>query len=197
VPNYIRYRLPDGCYFFTVNLLERYSNDLLIPYISLLRESVKRTKEKYPFDIDGWVVLPDHMHCIWMLPHGDDNFSTRWRLIKSHFVKIFPKEERQSSIRQKRGERGIWQRRYWEHFIRDNNDYHRHLDYLHYNPVKHGYVRRVADWPYSSFHRWVEKGVYSIEWGAGQVDDLNVGERFDVWRNTLSLFRPTRIRLTS
>jgi putative transposase len=180
VPNYIRYRHPGGCYFFTVNLLERYSNDLLIQNISLLRESVKRTKEKYPFNIDGWVVLPDHMHCIWTLPDGDDNFPTRWRLIKSHFAKNLPKEERQSSIQQKRGERGIWQRRYWEHFIRDNNDYHRHLDYLHYNPVKHGYAMRVADWPYSTFHRWVEKGVYSSEWGMGHADDLNVGEKFDV-----------------
>ena len=180
MPNYIRYRHPGGCYFFTVNLLERYPNDLLIRHISLLRESVKHVKEKYPFHIDGWVVLPDHMHCIWTLLDDDDDFATRWRLIKSHFAKSLPKDERRSSIRKKRGERGIWQRRYWEHFIRDSNDYQRHLDYLHYNPLKHGYVKRVADWPYSSFHRWVEHGVYPQEWGIGHVDDLNVGERFDV-----------------
>jgi putative transposase len=82
------------------------------------------------------------MHCIWTLPKGDQNFATRWRLIKTHFVKAIPKVERRSIIRIKRGERAIWQRRYWEHFIRDDNDYQRHIDYLHYNPVKHGYVSR-------------------------------------------------------
>lgn len=160
VPNYIRYRHPVGCFYFTVNLLERYPNDLLIRHISLLRESVRHIIVKLPFNIDGWVVLPDHMHCIWTLPEGDKDYSTRWRLIKTHFAKNLPKQERRSLIRQKRGERRIWQRRYWEHFIRDSNDYYRHLDYLHYNPVKHGYVKRVADWPYSLFHRRVEIGIY-------------------------------------
>jgi putative transposase len=179
VPNYKRCRHQGGCYFFTVNLLERCPNDLLIQQIALLRKSVKHVKENFPFDIDGWVVLPDHMHCIWTLPECDDDFSNRWRLIKSHFSKSLPKEERRSPIRQKHGERGVWQRRYWEHFIRDKNDYRRHLDYLHYNPVKHGYVDRVADWPYSSFHRLVKKGVYPQNWGIGHVDELNVGEILD------------------
>ena len=177
MPKYKRYRHQGGCYFFTVNLLKRYPNDLLVNQIPLLRESVKRIKVKFPFDIDGWVVLPDHIHCIWTLPDGDDDFSNRRRLIKTHFSKNLPKEERRSAVRLKRGERGIWQRRFWEHFIRDENDYRRYLDYLHYNPVKHGYVNHVADWPYSSFHRWVKKGIYPQEWGIGYIDDnLSVGE---------------------
>jgi putative transposase len=97
-------------------------------------------------------------------------------LIKTHFAKALPKTERRSNIRQKRGERGIWQRRYWEHCSRDGEDYQRHMDYLHFNPVKHGYVSRVCDWPYSTFHRLVEKGIYSKDWGIQIVDELEVGK---------------------
>ena len=153
MPNYHRYHHPGGCYFFTVNLLQRFPNELLTQNIDILRASVKKVKTRLPFHIDAWVVLPDHMHCIWTLPKGDQNFATWWRLIKTHFVKAIPKVERHSIIRIKRGERAIWQRRYWEHFIRDDNDYQRHIDYLHYNPVKHGYVSRrvwLASFDFSS-----------------------------------------------
>ena len=176
MPNYHRYHHPGGCYFFTVNLLQRFPNELLTQTIDILRASVKKVKNRLPFHIDAWVVLPDHMHCIWTLPKGDQNFATRWRLIKTHFVKAIPKVERRSIIRIKRGERAIWQRRYWEHFIRDDNDYQRHIDYLHYNPVKHGYVSRVCDWPYSTFHRLVKQGIYHKDWGIGNVDEFDAGE---------------------
>ena len=166
MPNYRRYRVPGGCYFFTVNLLER-KNTLLIDRIDLLRESVRLCKRMKPFHIDAWVVLPEHMHTIWTLPEGDDDFSSRWKLIKTHFSKSIPLEERRSNVRIKRGERGIWQRRYWEHCIRDEQDYENHMDYLHFNPVKHGWVKKVIDWPYSSFHRYVNQGVYSVDWLGG------------------------------
>ena len=176
MPNYHRYRQLGGCYFFNVNLLERFPNDLLVKHIDILRSVTKKVKTRMPFHIDAWVVLPDHMHCIWTLPNADDNFATRWRLIKTYFAKALPQTERRSSVRQKRGERGIWQRRYWEHYIRDDNDYQRHMDYLHFNPVKHGYVKCVNDWPFSTFLLLVEKGIYSKNWGPQVIDDLKVGE---------------------
>lgn len=166
---YRRYRIKGGCYFFTVNLLER-NKSLLVENIDLMRESVRLCKQKRPFHIDAWVVLPEHMHAIWTLPDGDDNFSGRWRRIKIHFSKGLPKIERRSAVRVKRGERGIWQRRFWEHAIRDERDYELHMDYLHCNPVKHGWTKNVADWPYSSFHRHMKAGFYSDVW-AGNTDE--------------------------
>ncbi len=164
MPNYLRYHVAGGCYFFTVNLLER-NNTLLVDHIDLLRESVRMCIQKRPFHIDAWVVLPDHMHCIWTLPVGDSDFSNRWKIIKTHFSKGLPKDERRSNVRVRRGERGIWQRRFWEHVIRDDKDYCHHMDYLHFNPVKHGWVTHVIDWPYSSFHRCVKGELYPAEWG--------------------------------
>jgi putative transposase len=107
------------------------------------------------------------MHCVIELPPGDKDFPRRWRLIKMAFSKALPITERRSPVRQARGERGIWQRRYWEHLIRDEADYQAHMDYVHINPVKHGLVERVADWPYSTFHRWVARGVYPRDWAGG------------------------------
>ncbi len=175
MPDYRRYRIAGGCYFFTVNLLKR-DESLLVDNIDLLRESVRACKNKKPFHIDGWVVLPEHMHCIWTLPEGDDDFSGRWRMIKTLFSKGLPKNEKRTKVRQKRGERGIWQRRFWEHAIRDDRDYEKHMDYLHFNPVKHGWVKNVIDWPYSSFHRYHKKGVYSEDWLADN-NEIEVGER--------------------
>jgi putative transposase len=164
MPNYRRAFIPGGTWFFTVNLLQRYRNDLLIREIDLLRETVQRVRERHPFQIDAWVVLPEHLHCIWTLPPGDSDFSKRWRLIKSGFSRALPHTERRSDVRKAAGERGIWQRHYWEHLIRDEADYQRHVDYVHVNPLKHGYVKRVADWPYSTFHRYVAKGMYPADW---------------------------------
>lgn len=167
--NYRRAFIPGGTWFFTVNLLQRHHNDLLVREIDLLRETVKRVRKRYPFRIDAWVVLPDHLHCVWTLPPGDAGFSTRWRLIKSAFSRALPKTEYRSDVRKAAGERGIWQRHYWEHCIRDDTDYQRHVDYVHVNPLKHGYVRRVADWPYSTFHLYVAKGIYPMDW-CGDTD---------------------------
>ena len=175
MPDYRRNRQAGGSYFFTVNLLERHRNQLLVRQIEILRDVVKRVRERYPFYIDGWVVLPDHMHCIWTLPQGDDDYAKRMRLIKTLFSKKIPKIERRSNVRQRKGERGIWQRRYWEHTIRDERDYSTHMDYLHYNPVKHGYVEKVMDWPFSSFRHHVQRGLYTEDWGVDDID-IRAGE---------------------
>jgi putative transposase len=121
--------------------------------------------------IHGWVILPEHMHCLIELPRLDSNFSTRIRLIKVAFSKSIPKTERRSKVRIKRGERGIWQRRYWEHLIRDEADFQAHLDYIHYTPVKHGWVKQANEWPYSTFHYWVKNGLYENHW-AGYLREL-------------------------
>ena len=147
--NYRRHYVAGGSYFFTVNLYNR-KQILLTDHIDLLRDSVRKVKKKYPFEIVAWVVLPDHMHCIWTLPEGCSDFSIRWRLIKLQFSKGVAISA--SSTVNHRRERQIWQRRFWEHTLRDAYDMQRHVDYIHYNPVKHGYVSNVQEWPYSSIH---------------------------------------------
>lgn len=163
---YTRARIAGGSYFFTVNLAVRGGKDLLVRHIAELRVAFRQTRRNHPFTIDAIVVLPDHLHCVWHLPPDDDDFPTRWRLIKAQFSRRLDVGERISQSRQRKGERGIWQRRYWEHLIRDEGDYQRHVDYIHFNPVKHGYVQSVKEWPYSSFHRWVKRGIYPADWAA-------------------------------
>lgn len=155
MPNYHRMFVPGGCWFFTVNLVDRRST-LLTDNICALRAAVHQTMSRYPFRIDAMVVLPDHIHAIWTLPEGDADFPTRWRLIKGRFSKAIPADEELSASREKRGERGIWQRRFWEHLIRNERDLEKHYEYCWFNPVKHGLVSRIEDWPYSSFHRDVD-----------------------------------------
>ncbi len=152
MPNYRRWRVPGGCYFFTVNLLNR-SQRLLIEHIGLLRAAFREVREAHPFTIDAIVILPDHLHATWTLPPGDENFSMRWRQIKSAFSRALPKGESRSRSRRNHNERGIWQRRFYEHVIRDDDDYAAHVDSAHFNPVKHGHAARPIDWPYSSLHR--------------------------------------------
>jgi putative transposase len=164
MPDYRRAWRPGGTHFFTVNALQRHGNDLLTRHIALLRAVVRQVRRAHPFRIHGWVVLPEHLHCILELPAGDADFAVRWRLIKAGFSKRLPVVERRSAVRRARGERGIWQRRYWEHLVRDDEDFRAHMDYLHFNPVKHGHMERVADWPYSTFHRLVTAGVYPVDW---------------------------------
>jgi putative transposase len=177
MPNYRRAYVPGGTWFFTVNLLRRHGNDLLIREIDLLRAVTRRIRQSHPFRIDAWVVLPEHIHCVWTLPPDDADFSTRWRLIKTRFAKALPMQERRSAVRQARNERGIWQRRFWEHLIRNDTDYARHLEYCYINPVKHGLVRRVQYWPHSSFHRDVRRGLFPLDW-AGEVEPTGeFGER--------------------
>jgi putative transposase len=150
--DYVRNYEQGGTYFFTVNLFDR-DKTTLIDHIASLRLAVAKVKKMRPFHIDAWVVLPDHLHCIWTLPENDHDYSGRWREIKKAFVKYIPKEEYRSANHLKHGERGIWQRRFWEHTIRDDNDYYHHMNYVHFNPVKHGYAETAEDWPYSSIHR--------------------------------------------
>jgi putative transposase len=176
MPNYRRAWHPGGTYFFTVNLLQRTENDLLVRHIDLLREAIRATRQTFPFTIHALVVLPDHMHCVISLPVGDADFALRWRLIKTHFSKAIPDKEWRSDTRQRRGERGIWQRRYWEHLIRDEKDFAAHMDYVHINPLKHGLVTRVADWPHSTFHRLVEDAVYPYDWAGGEEGELRYAE---------------------
>ena len=152
MPNYRRIFIPGGSYFFTVNLLDRTSR-LLVDQIDSLRHAVRETRQRFPFEIDAMVILPDHVHAIWTLPQGDSNFSVRWRGIKIRFSKSIPKGEQLSVVREARGERGIWQRRYWEHLIRDERDLQSHIDYCWFNPVKHGHAAKVEEWPFSTFHR--------------------------------------------
>ena len=163
--DYRRYRRDGGTYFFTVNLAER-KQKLLTEHIDTLREAFRTVKNAHPIVIEAAVVLPEHLHTIWTLPEGDNDFSLRWRQIKSAFSREIEKGERISNSRQRRHERGLWQRRFWEHLIRDENDLNQHIDYIHFNPVKHGYVQRAADWPFSSFHRYVRLGILPADWGA-------------------------------
>jgi len=175
--NYRRNFFAGGSFFFTVNLAERRLR-LLTDNIDKLRVAFRETRRRHPFEIAAMVVLPDHLHTIWTLPEGDAEFSTRWRLIKSAFSRGLATDEQISQSRASKGERGIWQRRYWEHTIRDDNDFARHVDYIHINPVKHRLVKRVRDWPYSSFHRMVKLGLYPEDWaGDASNDDGAFGER--------------------
>jgi putative transposase len=174
----VRYRrniVPGGTYFFTVTLRDRRSSHLT-NHISNLRNAFRVARQERPFAIDAIAVLPDHLHAIWTLPDGDADFSGRWRRIKSHFSRNVAVAE--PSIKRKASrEYDLWQSRFWEHTIRDDIDFARHVDYIHYNPVKHGLVSRVSDWAYSSFHAYVREGVLPTDW-AGDVAEsgLSFGE---------------------
>lgn len=165
-----------GTYFFTVTLINRHSN-MLTQYIDLLRESVKVVKQRHPFEIVAWVVLPDHLHAVWRLPMDDCDYSNRWRVIKSHFVCALKKQGALVNMRAD-GSAIVWQRRFWEHTIKNDDDLRRCVDYCYINPVKHGLVNTVADWPYSSFHRDVKRGIYPANWaGIGiAIDEDEFGE---------------------
>jgi putative transposase len=150
--NYRRVFIPGGCYFFTVNLIDRHSS-LLTEHIDALLDAVFSTQRNYPFEIDALVILPDHLHAVWTLPEGDADYPARWRSIKTRFSRAIPRDGSHIPVSATRAERGIWQRRYWEHTILDDRDLNNHIDYCWFNPVKHGYVEKVEDWPFSSFHR--------------------------------------------
>jgi len=171
MPKYRRARIPGGTYFFTVVLNNRKSS-LLVDNFDLLACAVKTTKNSRPFRNLGWVVLPDHIHTVWTLPENDNDFSGRWRAIKKSFTKNC--KSRHQDIKAP-----IWQNRFWEHAIRGRDDLQLHLNYIHINPLKHGCVQQVKDWPYSSFHHYVEKGFYSNDWGGEnelEEDSFKFGE---------------------
>jgi putative transposase len=164
MPQYIRAKIEGGMFFFTVTLADR-SSDLLLRHIEHLRSVYRAVERRHPFETIAICVLPDHLHTIWSLPTGDSNFPVRWSQIKSGFSRCIPGSTARSTSKASKREKGIWQRRFWEHVIRNDIDLERHVDYIHFNPVKHGYVRRVRDWPHSSFHRYVERGDLPIDWG--------------------------------
>lgn len=182
MPNYRQISLAGGTFFFTQTLYDRkraWLCDELARWA--LREAIMTVRKNYPFTIDAWVLLPDHLHCIWTLPQGDNDYATRWRLIKSSVTKRIGAQlnldKPLTSSRQKRQEGNLWQRRFWEHLIRDEEDFIRHVDYIHFNPVKHGLVTMVKEWPYSTFHRYVAESIYPQNWGSDvKIDGNDWGE---------------------
>lgn len=169
---YKRLLIPGASYFFTVATHNRRSIFNNEQSIAVLKNAFRAVRIKHPFDIDAIVVLPNHIHCIWTLPENDTDYAKRWRLIKTWFTKhcdvalrVDPDDSRKA-----RNEQAIWQHRYWEHVIRDEKDLTNHIGYIHYNPVKHGYVNSVSDWRYSSFHRHVEKGWLEENWGESESE---------------------------
>lgn len=179
MPNYRRANIAGGTYFFTVNTLRRLPVLTEAPVREALREAIRQTRLTAPFDIDAWVLLPDHLHCIWTLPQGDADFSMRWSRIKRYVSQQCGDTfgiGNVSASRTMRRESGLWQRRFWEHQIRDEADFARHVEYIHWNPVKHGLVARAVDWPYSTFHRFVRNGVYAPDWGLAESVAMTVGE---------------------
>jgi putative transposase len=163
MPNYRRASIEGGTYFFTVALADRRSS-LLFDRLDSLRDAMHAAKRARSFHVDAMVVLPDHLHCIWTLPPGDSDFSTRWAHIKGAFSRNIAHGEAVCDSRAARRERGIWQRRFWEHAIRDEADYARHCDYIHYNPVKHGRASTPGEWRHSTFRRFVAQGTYAPDW---------------------------------
>ncbi|MEO0530902.1 MAG: transposase [Planctomycetota bacterium] len=169
MPNYRRAQNGGGVYFFTVVTMGR-QRFLTEPSArNALRQAFREVRSRHPFEVVAIVLLPDHLHCVWKLPRGDDDYSNRWSRLKAGFTTRYlasdGTEAPVSVSRAVRGERGVWQRRFYEHVIRDEDDLRRCLDYIHLNPVKHGLVSRARDWPWSSFHRYVRAGEYDVDWG--------------------------------
>jgi putative transposase len=168
MPNYRRSNIAGGTYFFTLNSFRRRPILTAESLRHALRLAIQKTRLTHPFEIDAWVLLPDHLHCIWTLPQGDADFSVRWSMIKRLVSQACADEfgvDDLSASRTQRKESGIWQRRFWEHQIRDDKDFARYVDYIHWNPVKHGLVARAGDWPHSTFHRYVAQEMLLPDWG--------------------------------
>jgi putative transposase len=176
--NYRRAHAKGATYFFTVVTYRRRKFLTLPKNRNALRNAIAEVKRYHMFDIEAWVLLPDHLHCIWTLPEKDSDFSKRWGLIKAKFTKQIKtrlhNETWMNQSKHRHRESTIWQRRFWEHQIRDDSDFAKHMDYIHFNPVKHGYVDRVCDWPYSTFHRYVRTGVYPIAWAGSAPESENI-----------------------
>lgn len=178
MPNFRRAKVAGGTFFFTL-VTARRSPILCEPFAaSLLRQCFRDARLRRPFRIDAIVVLPDHMHTMWTLPQGDSDFSRRWSDFKANFTRRWLRaggsERAVSSDQQRQGRRGVWQPRFMEHTIRDEEDFHAHLDYIHFNPVKHGLVQRPIDWKLSSIHRYARMAWYARDWGcAGEVASVS------------------------
>jgi putative transposase len=184
MPDYRRWYVPGGTFFFTVVTLSR--RPILVSDVArcCLREAIAEVQLKWSFDLVAIVLLPDHLHTVWTLPPGDTRYPIRWKRIKEEFTRRYMKaggaEIAPSLSRSRHSERGIWQRRYWEHSVRDEEDLERCVDYVHWNPRKHGYAANARDWLWSSFHRFVSLGQYTLDWGAEDptpgYDDPEWGE---------------------
>ena len=203
--DYRRLKIPGATYFFTVVTFMR--KPIFSEEISreILRNAIDETNKLLPFQLDAWVLLPDHLHCLWTLPEGDRDFSKRWGIIKSHFTKKIKEvgwalptmtnrdqvgwalptmtnpdrieltlraQDQVMPSRVKHREGMIWQRRFWEHAIRDQEDFNRHCDYIHYNPVKHGLADDPKKWKYSTIHQFIERGVYAPNWGDSVGEEI-------------------------
>jgi len=170
---YRRADIPGATYFFTVLTYRRRLILCDAPVRAALRDAVKKVQSRHPFTIDAWVSLPDHLHTIWTLPAGDANYAMRWSLIKRRVslacAEHYHRTNWMTASKIKHRESTFWQRRYWGHCITTESDYSRHRDYIAINPVKHGLVTQVRDWPYSTFHRDVERGIYPLDWGGASA----------------------------
>ena len=162
--HYRRNYIEGGTFFFTVKLADPKSR-LLVEHINLLREVYTSVQKRYPFETVAICVMPNHLHAVWTLPDGDSDYPLRWRLIKTGFSNHFSASNTLSASKRRRHEKGIWQRRFYEHTVRDDVDLQRVVDYVHFNPVKHGLAANVKDWPFSSFHRFVRDGLLPLDWG--------------------------------
>ena len=176
---YIRADAAGATYFLTLTLQDR-SARYLVDHVAVLRDCLRHVKERHPFDIEAMVVLPEHLHALWRLPVDDADFSSRCMLLKQAFTRRLEElgtlERAASRKRGPKGERSLWQRRFWEHQIRDDDDFARHVDYIHFNPVKHGWVLRAREWPYSSLHRYVRQGLLPADWGISTAIEGQFGE---------------------
>lgn len=174
---YRRAFTPGGTFFFTLVTEGRRPILAAAEAVETLRDAFRAVRQSRPFEIDAISVMPDHLHCIWTLPPDDADFATRWRLIKTWFTKHCDPALRTapSPARVAKREQAMWQHRYWEHRLRDETDFIRHVEYIHYNPVKHGYAASALEWPHSSFRRYVEAGVYPPDWGRGGMDLEGIG----------------------
>ena len=172
---YRRVKLEGATYFFTLVTHERRKLFADPELVALLYAAIARIQARHPFEQIAQVVLPDHLHAIWQLPPDDADYSMRWRLIKEAFTKTYLKLHHPPEInasRQKKGEQGLWQRRFWEHLIKDDKDFADHVDYIHLNPVRHGLAAAPREWPHSSFAAWVARDVYAPNWGSGEMPEL-------------------------
>ena len=167
---------PGATVFFTVVSYLRQPIFKSQSSVDLLSDAIQYVMRRHPFTIDALVVLPDHLHSIWTLPDGDVDYPTRWRLIKSYFTRVIASSlsMRQTESMAKKGEQPVFQRRYWEHTIRDEKDYKNHLDYIHFNPVRHGYSKEPSEWAASSFHQYLENGYYPHDWGGKSMDGFSI-----------------------
>lgn len=178
MPDYRRFRSAGGTFFFTVKT-ERNAPIFGDPQnVRLLGQVLREMKARWPFQMNALVLLPDHLHAIWSLRASDFDYSIRWAWLKKEFTRRYldagGNEQRTSMSRQQNRRRGVWQRRFWEHTILNDGDFDAHFDYVHWNPVKHGYVKTPAEWPHSTFHRWVNAGVYDASWGCGEEIPLTI-----------------------